>query len=150
MVWWKMSLLMAGGLEPDGLQGPFQPKPFYDSMILNGIEYFRSCGTEESPTPRRASPRLLSCLETPSCSQLAPSASLLTPNLQAVSRLCPVTFSVSHKCQIQSSLVCFGCWLCRSWGSPRSSCPHWAGSMHPAATWRFPVPEALRYASNFK
>jgi len=32
--WWKMSLLMAGGLEPDGLQGPFQPKPFYDSMTL--------------------------------------------------------------------------------------------------------------------
>jgi len=28
-----MSLLMAGGLKPDDLQGPFQPKPFYDSMI---------------------------------------------------------------------------------------------------------------------
>jgi len=26
--WWEMSLLMAGGLELDGLQGPFQPKPF--------------------------------------------------------------------------------------------------------------------------
>ena len=26
--WGKMSLLMAGGLEPDDLQGPFQPKPF--------------------------------------------------------------------------------------------------------------------------
>jgi len=34
LVWWKMSLLMAGELEPDDLQGPFQPKPFYDSMIL--------------------------------------------------------------------------------------------------------------------
>jgi len=32
--WWEMSLLMAGGLEPDDLEGPFQPKPFYDSMIL--------------------------------------------------------------------------------------------------------------------
>ena len=32
--WWKMSLLMAGGLEPDDLQGPFQPKPFYDSIIV--------------------------------------------------------------------------------------------------------------------
>jgi len=31
--WWKMSLLMAGGLEPDDLEGPFQPKPFHDSMI---------------------------------------------------------------------------------------------------------------------
>jgi len=24
---------MAGGLEPDDLEGPFQPKPFHDSMI---------------------------------------------------------------------------------------------------------------------
>jgi len=32
--WWKMSLLMAGGLEPDDLEGPFQPKPFYHSMFL--------------------------------------------------------------------------------------------------------------------
>jgi len=28
--WWKMSLLTAGGLEPDDLEGPFQPKPFYE------------------------------------------------------------------------------------------------------------------------
>jgi len=34
LVWWKMSLLMAGGLEPDELYGPFQAKPFCDSMIL--------------------------------------------------------------------------------------------------------------------
>jgi len=32
--WWKMSLLMAGGLEPDDLQGPSQPKPFYDPMMF--------------------------------------------------------------------------------------------------------------------
>jgi len=32
LVWWKMSLLMAGGLEPDDLQDPFQHKPFYDSI----------------------------------------------------------------------------------------------------------------------
>ena len=32
--WWDMSLLMAGGLEPDELKGPFQPKPFCDSVIL--------------------------------------------------------------------------------------------------------------------
>ena len=32
--WWKGSLLMAGGLLPDDLEAPFQPKPFYDSMIL--------------------------------------------------------------------------------------------------------------------
>jgi len=29
--WWKVSWLMAGELEQDDLQGPFQPKPFYDS-----------------------------------------------------------------------------------------------------------------------
>jgi len=32
LVWWKMSLLMAEGLEPDDLSGPFQPKLFYDSL----------------------------------------------------------------------------------------------------------------------
>ena len=32
LVWWKTSLLMAGGLEPDDLSGPFQTLPFYDSM----------------------------------------------------------------------------------------------------------------------
>jgi len=33
--WWKMSLLMARGLEPDDLSGPFQPLPFYDSLYLS-------------------------------------------------------------------------------------------------------------------
>jgi len=28
------ALPIAGGLEVDDLRGPFQPKPFYDSMIL--------------------------------------------------------------------------------------------------------------------
>ena len=27
------SLPIAGGLELDGIKGPFQPKPFYDSVI---------------------------------------------------------------------------------------------------------------------
>jgi len=31
---WKPSLCTAGGLEPDGLEGPFQPKPFYDSTSV--------------------------------------------------------------------------------------------------------------------
>jgi len=31
--WWKVSLLMAGGLELNYLSGPFQPLPFYYSMI---------------------------------------------------------------------------------------------------------------------
>jgi len=32
LVYWEMSLPIAGGLELDDLKGPFQPKPFYDSM----------------------------------------------------------------------------------------------------------------------
>jgi len=34
MVQLKMSLIIAGGLDKMTLKGPFQPKPFYDSMIL--------------------------------------------------------------------------------------------------------------------
>ena len=34
LVWWELSLPTAGGLELDDLKGPFQPKPFYDFMIL--------------------------------------------------------------------------------------------------------------------
>ena len=41
----KMSLLMAGGLEPDDLLGPFQPLPFYDSMILR-IQAFDKTKTQ--------------------------------------------------------------------------------------------------------
>jgi len=33
LVWWEMSLPVAGGLELDDPKGSFQPKPFYDSMI---------------------------------------------------------------------------------------------------------------------
>jgi len=32
--WGKVSLPTAGGLEPDDLYGPFQPKTFCDSMKL--------------------------------------------------------------------------------------------------------------------
>ena len=34
LVQWKVSLPVAGGLEPDGPYGPFQPKAFYDSLIF--------------------------------------------------------------------------------------------------------------------
>jgi len=34
LIWLKMSLLIAGGLDELTLKGPFQPKPFYDSKIL--------------------------------------------------------------------------------------------------------------------
>ena len=34
LVWWKVSLLVAREVELVDLQGPSQPKPFYDSIIL--------------------------------------------------------------------------------------------------------------------
>ena len=34
LVWWLVTLHIAGGLKPDDHCGPFQPRPFYDSMIL--------------------------------------------------------------------------------------------------------------------
>jgi len=34
LVWWLATLHRAGGLKLDGHCGPFQPRPFYDSMIL--------------------------------------------------------------------------------------------------------------------
>jgi len=34
LVWWWMTLHVAGRVELDGHCGPFQPRPFYDSMIL--------------------------------------------------------------------------------------------------------------------
>ena len=34
LVWWLATLHTVGGLKLDGHCGPFQPRPFYDSMIL--------------------------------------------------------------------------------------------------------------------
>ncbi len=34
LIWLEMSLLLAGGLDWMAFEGPFPPKPFYDSMIL--------------------------------------------------------------------------------------------------------------------
>jgi len=33
LVWWLATLHIAGGLKLNDLCGPFQPRPFYDSMI---------------------------------------------------------------------------------------------------------------------
>ena len=33
LVWWLATLHTAGGLKLNGHCGPFQPRPFYDSMI---------------------------------------------------------------------------------------------------------------------
>ena len=37
LVWWLATLPMAGGLKLDGPCGPFQPRPFYDSLGLCGF-----------------------------------------------------------------------------------------------------------------
>ena len=34
LVWWLATLHIAGGLKLDDRCGPFQPRPFYDSMNL--------------------------------------------------------------------------------------------------------------------
>ena len=34
LVWWLATLHIAGGLKLDDCCGPFQPRPFYGSMIL--------------------------------------------------------------------------------------------------------------------
>ena len=34
LVWWLTILHVAGGLKLDDHCGPFQPRPFYDSVIL--------------------------------------------------------------------------------------------------------------------
>jgi len=34
LVWWLVTLHIAGGLELDDQCGPFQSRPFYDSMVL--------------------------------------------------------------------------------------------------------------------
>ena len=34
LVWWLVTLHIAGGLKTDGHCGPFQPRPFYDSVNL--------------------------------------------------------------------------------------------------------------------
>ena len=57
LVYWEVSLPIVGGLERGDLKGPFQPNPFYVSMILNdGIELCRG-GHESSAwhCPKRCS-----------------------------------------------------------------------------------------------
>ena len=35
LVWWLATLHIAGGLKLDDHCGPFQPRPFYDSMTVS-------------------------------------------------------------------------------------------------------------------
>ena len=37
LVWWLATLHIAGGLKLDDHCGPFQPRPFYGSMILLNV-----------------------------------------------------------------------------------------------------------------
>ena len=46
LVWWMATLHIAGGLELNDHCGPFQPRPFYDSMILKAGAAFRKLQME--------------------------------------------------------------------------------------------------------
>jgi len=37
LIWWEVSLPIGGSLELDEINCPFQPKLFYDSMILTSV-----------------------------------------------------------------------------------------------------------------
>ena len=37
LVWWLVTLHIAGGLKPDDHCGPFQPRPFYGSVRQEGV-----------------------------------------------------------------------------------------------------------------
>ena len=39
LVWWLTNLHMAGGLKLDDHCGPFQSRPFYDSLVLYKMSY---------------------------------------------------------------------------------------------------------------
>ena len=39
LVWWLATLHIAGGLKLDDHCGPFQPRPFYDSMISGLVQH---------------------------------------------------------------------------------------------------------------
>ena len=38
LVWWLATLHIAGGLKLDDHCGPFQPRPFYDSMKRSSLK----------------------------------------------------------------------------------------------------------------
>ena len=37
LVWWLVTVHIAGGLKRDDHCGPFQPRPFYDSMTIHRL-----------------------------------------------------------------------------------------------------------------
>ena len=49
LVWWLATLHIAGGLKLHDHCGPFQPRPFYDSVITNKVFSLQCCGSITSP-----------------------------------------------------------------------------------------------------
>jgi len=65
MVWWWVTLHVAGGLKLDGHYGPFQPRPFYDSTTYKYVykyAFMNVCLSKNSVDPSS------SLAYTPSCS----------------------------------------------------------------------------------
>ena len=63
--WWKMSLLMAEGLEPNDLSGPFQPLPFYGSMICISAGFLTAPEAAGEALPQRRDVTVGSVLQNP-------------------------------------------------------------------------------------
>ena len=55
LVWWLVTLHIAGGLRLDDHCGPFQPRPFYDSMFVSMNQFLMSFSSTFSwfPYPQR-------------------------------------------------------------------------------------------------
>lgn len=104
----------------------------------NGVHEFRSYGTQESPTPKRASPQNLSCPEIPSCSQLAPSAGVSPLTLSLQSGHVP---ALPHHLLVLSQVTksewphFFWCLAVLVPGSPQISLPVW-GWKHTSRCYR--------------
>ena len=60
LVWWLVTLHIAGGLKLDGHCGPFQPRPFYDSMNEPHLPwaYLPTLGSQSVQLSPTASPGL--------------------------------------------------------------------------------------------
>jgi len=43
LVWWLVTLHIAGGLKLNDHCGPFQPRPFYDSMMIKKPKFKEVC-----------------------------------------------------------------------------------------------------------
>ena len=54
LVWWLATLYIAGGLKLDDHCAPFQPRPFYDSIISKQATSWRRQGREGAVSLRRA------------------------------------------------------------------------------------------------